>query len=370
MLSSQNQPTSHPQTTKTTKKIVKFFHSSHGWRPLEESQGYVSSRPIDAMKKANILYTHREMVETECSDGTFRNVSHSYTWNRDQCAFTRIDDYDMIHYADNPPVDPERWVVCPACDGNGCDQCPPDGDGGTWLPIIERGSYDEIILASLHHTEKEAITDLIRDIQAGADEHGGWEFGCEFDRKGRGSAVNWDCYGFDGKGRNFLAIIQVREAKRTYAKERGGFLNIRKSYFLCGYNEDHSAFAHPVESQVVRRNCKTENNPSAVVWAVQKWIWGGVDPFSVRRQGDLACIPLKRKPAGDVAPVKTCLIEGSHLLQADMIITHQKNKKCYALNPQLTHQPGTHPGLILQGWHRIKIGMRAKCWDFAPPTAD
>lgn len=194
------------------------------------------------------------------------------------------------------------------------------------------------------------------------DEHGAWSFGCEFDKKGRGHALNWDAYAVanDVHSGALLAVIQIRQFIR---QRKNGFGNVRKSYFLLGTNEDGTTFAHCVEAKVVHHAIKTGQDP---VLAAQNWMFGG-NYAGLIRQGDLAMYPVKAA-RGEKDSRRTAVLEGSHRLKANII--KRDADRLYAKNPSLVHLPGTHPDVAGQGWFRIVSARRASHWDFAPPTID
>lgn len=230
---------------------------------------------------------------------------------------------------------------------------------------VQRDCYNAIKMYSLSESTRKQVINLFSEAAKAdkVDEHGTWEFGCEFDKKGRGSALNWDLYGVgkDIHSKKLLIVIQIRQFIRRSASR---FPEIRKSYFLIGRNEDNHAFAHPVESRVIH---DAINKGKDVVKAVQDWIFQ-CDYKKVIRQGDLAMIPVKRlNPAAVVLQGEKHLIEDSHELTSTDI---RKNGEVYALNPLLIHIPGTHPTVQAAGWYKIVVGKRASHWDFAAPTID
>jgi hypothetical protein len=226
-----------------------------------------------------------------------------------------------------------------------------------------RGSYNEIKLSSLSDGTRKQVLNLVNKAKEAAkiDEHGGWDFGCQFDKKGRGSALNWDLYGFgkDYHTKRFLCVIQIRQATRRATKH---FLNVRKSYFLLGRNEDDSVFAQPVESRVIHNAIKQNVN---IIIAIQNWIFN-CDYTKVIRQGDLAMVPMKKAQDGKVVE-NSYIIEESHELTAEKII---QNGSLYALNPILKHLPSVHPLIKGDGWFKIVTGKRSEYWRFASPTID
>src|SRR4051812_14429036 len=83
----------------------------------------------------------------------------------------------------------------------------------------ERDAY-----GALHHAAGLPAADILARFACCLPERR-----CEFDRKGRGDAVNWALYGYDAG--QAVAIVQCRQAVRRY---RNGFLNLRKTYNLVG----------------------------------------------------------------------------------------------------------------------------------------
>ena len=226
---------------------------------------------------------------------------------------------------------------------------------------ISRGQYQEIRKNTLNPKTRKQVWNLVDSASMAdhVDEHGAWEFGCEFDGKHRGYSINWDVYGI---GRDFftrrtLAVIQIRKwEKRT----KNGFPNIRKSYFLLGRNEDNSVFAHPVESRVIHAAIRAGKD---VILATQKWIFG-CDYQKIIRQGDLALIPVRRIPQ-DKIETSEMVLEQSHCLRAD---DFRENGNLYAKNPNIVH--AVHPEVTGEGWFRVIVGKRSNFWNFAAPTID
>jgi len=227
---------------------------------------------------------------------------------------------------------------------------------------ITRDIWNAIVLTSIDSADRERIAKLVEDVSNAdkIDEHGGWDFGIQKVTKKRSRALNWDLYGFgtDLHSATFLAVIQVREWT-----EGRRFNTVRKSYFLIGQNEDASVFAHPVESRVIHAAIKAGRD---VVLACQNWIFGG-DYAAMIRQGDLALIPLNKRPSADVLGKRKITLADSHELKATQI---RVNGNFYAKNPTMRHLPGTHPEVSGKGWYRLIVGKRAEFWNFAVPTVD
>ncbi len=229
----------------------------------------------------------------------------------------------------------------------------------------QRGSYGEIPFYTLDAETRKRISALVAEAGEAAkvDEHGNWDFGIErLNRRGtRWAALNWDLYGYglDAHSGAPLAVIQVRQAVSGRRWTR-----IRKNYFLVGQNEDGSTFAHPVSAHVVHHAIRAGRD---VVKATQDWIFG-CDYGQVRRQGDIALIPLRRA-CGERTPLRSLLLEDSHALEASEI-RFGADGVVYAKDPTLIHLPHTHPTVGAAGWHKVVTGRRAPFWKFAAPTVD
>ena len=233
---------------------------------------------------------------------------------------------------------------------------------------IRRGQYNEIFMTSLSDLQNKQVNNLVYAASNAEkiDEHGSWEFGIDFDSKGRGSALNWDLYGIgrDYHSKRTLIVIQVRQFIR---RRKNYFPEIKKSYFLIGRNEDNTVFAHPVSANVVQAAARAGKD---VVRAVQNWIFG-VDYTRIIRQGDICLIPLKSKAVlancEDVSNQFT--MQDSHLLKAAEVKNCGAN--IYAQNVNLYHLPKTHPDFEnLTGWFKVVVGRRSDFYDFAAPTID
>lgn len=228
---------------------------------------------------------------------------------------------------------------------------------------MKRGTYGELVSSELEPDVLSEVRAMVKEASSAdkVDEHGSWDFGAAFDRKGRGESLNWDIYGvgWDVHDGQLLAVIQVRQFRRTK------YTQVRKNYFLIGRNEDGRTFAHAVSHAPIFAAIKGGRD---VVAAVQDWIFSG-DYQRMVRQGDLALIPMKSRPGGTKGQLKrVAVLEGSHALRADQIAVVEG--RVYAKNPSLTHLPGTHPHVKADGWVRIVVGKRAEFWKFAAPTVD
>ena len=229
---------------------------------------------------------------------------------------------------------------------------------------FQRGQYGEMDVPTRFAAEIKALIEKAGSANK-VDEHGSWDFGRAFDRKGRGQALNWDLYGVghDIHTGGLLIVIQVRKFSREH---KGWFGSVRKNYFLLGTNEDGTTFAHSVSASVVRSAINHNNN---VVLAVQKWMFG-TDYERVIRQGDMALVPV-RSPKGEVLPgYETYVtIAKSHRLMA-VEMRRTEDGQMYAKHPTMLHTPGTHPTIKGSGWFKLAEGKRAAYWKFAAPTID
>lgn len=233
---------------------------------------------------------------------------------------------------------------------------------------IKRGQFEQILFSSINERTQKQVRNLFREAAESdkIDEHGNWEFAAEFDKKGRGYAINWDLYdiGFDRFTRKLLIVIQIRKwEKRT----RNAWPRVHKSYFLIGRNEDNTSFAHPVSGRVIYSAIK---KGSSVIESVQRWIFG-CDYKKVIRQGDVALIPCK-KPNANLLDITERVLKpydgsASHKLLADKMAI---NGNLYSYNTYLEHVNGVHPPIQYRGWAKVVLGKRADFYDFAAPTTD
>lgn len=225
---------------------------------------------------------------------------------------------------------------------------------------IQRGLWKEIKIGLLTQNERTAVKSLVARASNAAkvDEHGSWDFGTAFNRRGRGEALNWDLYGMgrDVHAGQLLIVIQVRKA---FVGTR--WTNVRKNYFLIGENEDGTVFAHPVSANVVHSAINREQD---VVRSVQNWIFGG-EYDAMLRQGDIALLKMWETPrAAKVADTSRMLLASHWLTAREM----RENSNLYVKDPIITHP--THPTVNGRGWYRVIIGQRADFWKFAAPTKD
>ena len=192
----------------------------------------------------------------------------------------------------------------------------------------------------------------------------------EFDKKGRGDAVNHDLYGYDLE--RDLAVIQVRQASRTRAN---GFLNVRKSYFLVGFTETGEPFRHPVEPKVVQKASQNDGDPADVVRAAERWIFQvtAAQYSAGLRQGDVFMYPVKRRPpkTAERVGLRLSVLETHEIRALDIV--RDSNGKIYAYDPRLYHLKGQHDTLYattVDQWWVIVPGREARTYDFAERLGD
>lgn len=243
------------------------------------------------------------------------------------------------------------------------------GDYGEIIPPRQYPDFELVrydVWNKIHLKEYHAAEKCIRAIEnQGFDEHGGWTSMADIDKHGRGEAINTDIYGIDYK--NNLFVVQVRQYRKRY---KNGFSNVRKNYFLIGYNENGNPFAHPIQAQTVHAAIKKDPSIESPVRAAQAWIWG-IDQESldkILRNGDVALIPVNRNFVKDVQMITSPMrIIDSHFIYTKKIY---RNGAIYAFNPTIRHMKGQHPTQKGKGWYKIMIGNRAGFHNFARPTRD
>ncbi|MBS1038085.1 hypothetical protein [Gluconobacter cerinus] len=82
----------------------------------------------------------------------------------------------------------------------------------------------------------------------------------DFDRKGRGYALNHDLYAWDGDLKQ--GIVQIREATRQC---KNWFLSVKKTYVFCGFHENGDAYSHKISSQKLRGAIRRGLSSSEIV---------------------------------------------------------------------------------------------------------
>lgn len=230
-----------------------------------------------------------------------------------------------------------------------------------------RGNYGQLLQNTIEPKTLKTCLNLFKDVcnSDKIDEHGNWEFGAEFDSKGRGYAINWDIYaiGKDTFSKKILMVIQIRKWEK---RSRNGFASVKKSYFLLGRNEDNTAFAHPVEARVIHHAIKVDDD---IIKAVQRWMFG-ISYEKIIRQGDLGLLPvsIKSNMQNASSTLSEVVLQESHHVYAEKII--ESDNFIYALNPRMVHIPKTHPEISHKGWAKVITSRRGNFHSFAAPTID
>jgi hypothetical protein len=187
---------------------------------------------------------------------------------------------------------------------------------------------------------------------------------CSFDRKKRGGALNHDLYAYDPKQR--VAIVQTREAFRGRAKH---FLEVRKTYFLVGFNELTKApFRHPLGAHQVRAAVRKHGtDQAAIVRTCQCWMFDVTEKQLAAsiRQGDVLLTPVRAAPEGEELGSEARL--DSHVIEAAEV---RKNGALYARDLTIRHEKGQHRTVVAEGWHRVVMAREAKAWEFARRLGD
>jgi hypothetical protein len=219
-----------------------------------------------------------------------------------------------------------------------------------------RGSYNEI--------QSEFIPGWVAALIDEAERAGAYERGIESDRKGRGSAINVDVYGYDEEQR--LAVIQVRQA----VFRPGRFTKVHKDYYLIGYTESGNVFAHPVETPA--RSKRALESPEATVRFVLARIWNCAeeDLAEIVRQGDVAFIPAKLPAGADLLSEREITIRETHRISAEKIY---KSGDTYfvARAAKAVHTKRQHATIrVKNGFYRVQAGIRASVWGFTRPMGD
>lgn len=184
-----------------------------------------------------------------------------------------------------------------------------------------------------------------------------------FDRKGRGSCLNYDLYGYTADG---LFVYQARQA---YRRHKNDYLSIRKTYALAGRNENGSPFWHPISSAIVHAAIRENaDDPTHVVVKAVAWIFE-IKPdvlTSIVRQGDVALVPTR--PRGQAIDTTEATLADTHVLSAAEL--RQDGERLYARNPVMHHSRGQHASVAASGWYRVAVGRTARAWDFSPRSID
>lgn len=221
----------------------------------------------------------------------------------------------------------------------------------------QRGQYNQFI------SYPEWVRELLKKLDGVS-----WTTGIESDKKQRGSSINVDVCAFDEA--KTLAVIQVRECIFS----PGRFNKVRKDYYLCGYNENGNAFAHPVET--ILRNKKALETPEGGVLLTLSRIWDcpADDLDDIQRNGDVAFVPISvNKLPASAIPVQDNGIKlaDSHIVEGKQLLKDDKGNYYVKGRAKIKHEKGQHPtALVKSGIWRIQVGIRSRVWGFSTPTAD
>ena len=169
-------------------------------------------------------------------------------------------------------------------------------------PVIKRGRHDEIT------NPPAAVRKLVAAVKASA----GWQEGIEsLNSRGGFEARSIDVFGFD-ESRN-LAVVQLR---RSYKRKASHFMQVSKAYALIGI-DDGQVFSHVLENSPRRLRDIAERSPESVVRWAEKMIFGlknEADVDGIKRQGDIALVPVKKLPADSEPVADGVTFRGSHRL--------------------------------------------------------
>ena len=195
---------------------------------------------------------------------------------------------------------------------------------------------------------------------------------CDFDSKGRGDSLNISLYAWDAD--QSVGVVQVRHAFRLYKNSE--FLNVHKTYVLCGFNENGEPFRHPVSAHTVRAACK--KSVEAGVIAAQKWMWRVTDKQleASRRQGDILIVPHRGNPTnGEFENVgQTMILSGTHFVEAEEIVKIPGKPWIFAKKPVLKHLKHQHRDTqapLADGqWFTVRTALEAEAWDFSERRGD
>lgn len=196
---------------------------------------------------------------------------------------------------------------------------------------VSRGRYGEII------TIPDETTELLNAIKDAA----GWKVGIEGLRRFGGfEARSIDVYGYDTA--RDLAVVQLR---RTFRKNINKFMRISKVYALIG-RDDGQLFSHVLESSPRRVWDLQWRTPESVVRWAEKIIFGlrsedEVD--AIKRQGDIALVPIKALPKDAVALDREfLLLRKSHKLVGKLYETEEFFYVVGGRETRMTHLKHEH----------------------------
>ena len=202
----------------------------------------------------------------------------------------------------------------------------------------------------------------VRELLTKIEQAGTYTRGIETDKRGYGFAINVSVYGYDEIQR--LVVMQVRECHIT---KYGN--NVRKDYYLVGYNEQNNVFAHAIESPC--RSPKIQNElPEATIRHVLAGIWECEEHQleHIIRQGDIAFIPATL-PRNSVEIENQITLRDTHRITGK--IFRAPNGKLYCERASMKHTKGQHVAVRVSGkYYRIQTGQRAETWGFSAPTKD
>lgn len=208
------------------------------------------------------------------------------------------------------------------------------------------------------------IPSWVRDLTKAAEQAGVYTPGIVSNRRcTRGESINVDVYGYDVAQQ--LAVIQVRQCR---FQDR--FHKVRKDYYLLGRVEDRSVFAHPVETPA--RSKKALTTPETCVqWVLAKiWDCPIADLPEIRRQGDIAFVPVTLPKTAHPLVVQTLTIRETHVITAARIwqdgCAYYVSRRAKAIHTKREHAPVQ----VRHGIFRVQPGIRAKVWGFATPCGD
>jgi hypothetical protein len=218
------------------------------------------------------------------------------------------------------------------------------------------------------------VPEWAQQLVMAAEKAGTYTTGIESVRRSRGprgTAINVDVYGYDTAQQ--LVVVQVRECRFR----AGRFNRVRKDYYLLGYVEDGSVFAHPVDSPA--RSKTALASPEACVAWVLAQIWGCTmaDLPEIRRQGDVAFVPATLPASARPLVVQTITVRQTHVIEAHRIwedrwgrgadqVTYYVSRKARAIHTKSEHAPV----MVRHGYFRVQPGIRAKVWGFTTPVGD
>lgn len=232
----------------------------------------------------------------------------------------------------------------------------------TPMQVTRRGYYNELF----GQVAQEQVHDILATFRPALP-----ETMVEFDKAGRGDAINHDLYGYDPERQ--LAVVQVRHAFRA---RRNGYLNVRKGYYLVGYTETGAPFRHPVSGHAIQAAARNDgNDPAEVVRAAERWIFQ-VTSRQYRhavRQGDVLMFRARGTPGDTAEHVGSrCTVMGTHEIRATEIRQDARGE-LWAWDPAVYHLEHDHAPVYadtVDHWYVIRPGREQDAWDFAQRLGD